>query len=84
MTYKAYIDNIKQKTGKGPEDFRAAARKLGLSEHAELLKWLKSDCELGHGYANALILYIRHTADAKKKLAADAAMQRRKRTKRRS
>jgi len=76
MTYKAYIDNIRKKTGKGPEDYRAEAAKLGLSSHAELLKWLKSDCGLGHGHANAMILYIRHTDIARKKLAADAAQER--------
>jgi hypothetical protein len=27
MTYKAYIDNIKAKTGKTPEDFRKLAKK---------------------------------------------------------
>jgi hypothetical protein len=84
MTYKAYIDNIRERTGKGPEDFRAGAKKLGLTQHAELLKWLKSDCGLGHGHANAIILYIRHTELAKRKLAADAALERTGRAKRRS
>jgi hypothetical protein len=72
MTYKAYIDNILAKTGKGPEWYLAQARERGLSSHAELLKWLKSDCGLGHGHANAIILYIRHTDLARRKLAADA------------
>jgi hypothetical protein len=78
MTYKAYIDNIKKQTGKDPEDFRAEAKKLGLSKHADLLKWLKSDCGLGHGHANAIILYIQYPEDSKKKIAADAAKERTK------
>jgi hypothetical protein len=58
MTYKAYVDNIRAKTGKGLEDFRKLAKKKGLIEYGELLKWLKSGCGLGHGHANAIILYI--------------------------
>ncbi len=37
MTYKAYIDNIKAKTGKGPEYFQKLAKQKGLEKHAELL-----------------------------------------------
>jgi hypothetical protein len=31
MTFQAYIDNIKAKTGKTPEDFKAVAAKKGSS-----------------------------------------------------
>ncbi len=72
MTYKAYIDNIRTKTGKGPEWFQAEASRQGLSKYGELLRWLKSDCQLGHGHANAIILYIQHPDVARKKIAADA------------
>jgi hypothetical protein len=81
MTYKAYIDNIKAKTGKSPEDFRKLARKKGLVKYGELLKWLKSDCGLGHGHANAMILYIQNPVLAKQKILQDAKEQKsRKRT----
>jgi hypothetical protein len=72
VTYTAYLDNIKAKTGKDAEYFRAEAARLGLTTHAELLKWLKSDCGLGHGHANAIILYIRNPKIAKAKLFAEA------------
>jgi Domain of unknown function (DUF4287) len=72
MTYKAYIDNIKAKTGKTLEDFRKMAEAKGLVKYGELLKWLKSECGLGHGHANAIILYIQDPELARKKLAADA------------
>jgi len=72
MTYKAYIDNIKAKTGKDPQDFQALAREKGLVKHGELLAWLKSDCGLGHGHANAIIVYIQNPELAKKKILADA------------
>ncbi len=71
MTYKAYIDNIKAKTGKDPEYFQKLAKEKGLVKHAELLSWLKSDCGLGHGHANAIILYIKDPERAKKKLLED-------------
>ena len=79
MTYKAYIDNIKAKTGKGPEYYLEEAKKRGLEKHGELLAWLKSDCGLGHGHANAVILYIRNPTLAKKKMQEDAKKTRAKR-----
>ena len=53
MAYKAYIG--KAKTGKTPEDFRKLAKKKGLVKYDGLLT-CKSDCGLGHGHANAIIL----------------------------
>jgi hypothetical protein len=75
MTYKAYIDNIQAKTGKGPEYFLGEAKRLGLSKYGELLKWLKNDCGSGHGHANAMILYIQDPEVAKNKIKADAAKE---------
>ena len=76
MTYKAYIDNIKAKTGKDPDYFQALAKEKGLAKHGELLTWLKSDCGLGHGHANAIVLYIQNPELAKKR---SAKMQEKKR-----
>lgn len=75
MTFKAYLDNIQAKTGKAPDDFFALARKKGFVEndkivatHAQLLAWLKQEMGLGHGHANAMILYVRiRTNDPKVK-----------------
>jgi Domain of unknown function (DUF4287) len=72
MTYKAYLDNIRAKTGKTPEDYRKMAKEKGLAKYGELLDWLKNDCGLGHGHANAIILYIQDPELAKKKIAEDA------------
>jgi hypothetical protein len=80
MTYKAYIDNIKAQTGKTPEDFVALAKKKGfvkngevVAKHSELLSWLKGEeIGLGHGHANAIILYIQDPELAKKKILEDA------------
>ncbi len=72
MTYKAYIDNIYAKTGNTPEDYLKMSKEKGLTKYGDLLKWLKTDCGLGHGHANAIILYIQNPAAAKKKMAMDA------------
>lgn len=58
MSFQAYIDNIKAKTGKTPEDFRKIAAKKGLLEPGvragEIVSWLKKDFALGHGHAMAI------------------------------
>jgi Domain of unknown function (DUF4287)/Domain of unknown function (DUF5655) len=52
--FASYLENIKAKTGKTPDDFRALAAKKGLEKTGELVAWLKADFELGHGHANAI------------------------------
>lgn len=66
MTFKAYLDNIQAKTGKSPDEFVALAKEKNfikggkiVAQHSELLSWLKSEMGLGHGHANAMILYFR-------------------------
>ena len=58
MSFEAYIDNIKAKTGKTPEDFGALARKSGLlgreAKAGAIVAWLKKDFSLGHGHAMAI------------------------------
>ncbi|HEY0680207.1 MAG TPA: DUF4287 domain-containing protein [Chitinophagaceae bacterium] len=58
MSFQAYIDNIKAKTGKSPEDFKKLAEKKGLLrpdvKAGEIVAWLKKDFELGHGHAMAI------------------------------
>jgi hypothetical protein len=63
MSFQAYIDNIKTKTGKGPEDFKKLADKKGFTKNGklaagvkagEIVNWLKNDFELGHGHAMAI------------------------------
>ncbi|MEO5593770.1 MAG: DUF4287 domain-containing protein [Chitinophagaceae bacterium] len=63
MSFQAYLDTIKAKTGKGPDQFKKLAEKKGflkkgkLAENVkagEIVQWLKDDFELGHGHAMAL------------------------------
>jgi Domain of unknown function (DUF4287) len=63
MSFQAYIDNIKTKTGKTPEEFKKLAEKKGFLQKGEIkdgikageiVAWLKKDFNLGHGHAMAI------------------------------
>ena len=54
MSFQAYIDNVKAKTGKTPEDFAKLAGDKGLTKHNETVSWLKTEFALGHGHATAI------------------------------
>ena len=47
MTFQAYIDNIQEKTGMAPEDFKAAAEEKGLLrpdvKAGEIVGWLNEE-----------------------------------------
>ena len=68
MSFQAYIDNIKTKTGKGPDDFKKLADKKGFTKNGKLAEgvkagqvvdWLKKDFELGHGHAMAVFALLK-------------------------
>lgn len=46
------VANLKEKTGKSLEQWVAIARKQELAKHGEIVKFLKTEHGLGHGYAN--------------------------------
>ena len=46
------IANLKGKTGKSLDDWIAIARKSKRTKHGEIVSFLKSEHDLGHGYAN--------------------------------
>ncbi|MBK8934280.1 MAG: DUF4287 domain-containing protein [Chloroflexi bacterium] len=54
MSYQAYLDTIKAKTGKTPDDFRVLAAEKRLTRYSEVMAWLKADYGLGHGHANVI------------------------------
>ena len=58
MSFQAYLDNIKAKTGKSPADFKKELEKEGLlkpdMKATELVNWLKSKYGLGHGHSMAI------------------------------
>lgn len=68
MSFQAYIDNIKAKTGKGPDDFKKLAEEKGFTQNGkiaagikatEITNWLKADFELGHGHAMAIYALLK-------------------------
>ena len=67
MSFQAYIDNIREKTGKGPEDFARLAAERGFTEGGrlkkgvkagEVLDWLKADFDLGRGHGMAIVALL--------------------------
>ena len=68
MSFQAYIDNIKTKTGKSPDDFKKLAEKKGFLQKGkltptvkatEITDWLKKEFELGHGHAMAIYAILK-------------------------
>jgi hypothetical protein len=63
MSFQAYIDNIKAKTGKTPDDFKKMATEKEFIidgnlnpkiKATEITNWLKEEFKLGHGHAMAI------------------------------
>ena len=74
MSFQAYLNNIKAKTGKGPEDFKKLAEEKGFLldgqlrpgvKAGEIVAWLKQDFELGHGHAMAIYALFKGIKDEK-------------------
>src|SRR5271165_2895753 len=63
MTFQAYLDTIKEKTGKTPEDFRVLAEKKALLTDGvtagPIVAWLQEDFGLGRGHAMAIVQTLR-------------------------
>jgi hypothetical protein len=68
MSFQAYLDTIHQKTGKGPDDFRALAAQKGFTRSGTLapgvkagaiVDWLKQDFALGQGHAMAIVALLK-------------------------
>lgn len=66
MSFQAYIDNIQAKTGKSAADFRRMAAEKGFTDAGglkvkagEIIAWLKSDYDLGHGHAMAVVALLK-------------------------
>ena len=68
MSFQAYLDNIKSKTGKSADDFKKLAEKKGFLQKGKLnpgtkagdiVAWLKNDFDLGHGHAMAVYAFFK-------------------------
>lgn len=69
MTFQAYLDTIKAKTGKTPEDFRVMAEEKGLLadgvKAGPIVAWLSDDYGLGRGHAMAIVQTLRDATQPK-------------------
>jgi hypothetical protein len=72
VSFQAYLDNIKAKTGRSPADFTRLAEAQGFLKQGTLLKstkagdvvkWLKEDFGLGHGHAMAIFAVFKGKKD---------------------
>ena len=63
MTFQAYLDTIKAKTGLGPDEFLALAAEKDLLgdgvKAGPVMAWLKEEYDLGPGHAMALVSVFR-------------------------
>ena len=56
--------NLEKNTGKSFDAWMATARKKNFAKHGEIVAWLKSEHELGHGFANMIALRSRESAES--------------------
>ena len=68
MSFRAYLDTIRSRTGKSPDDLRRYAADKGWTEHGVLrpevkagavVADLKQTLGLGHGHAMAVVALLR-------------------------
>jgi hypothetical protein len=72
MSFQAYLDNIQSKTGRTPDDFLALGEARGFVEGGclkpdvkagQIVDWLKTDFDLGHGHAMAIFALFKGKRD---------------------
>lgn len=67
MSFQAYLDTIRAKTGKSPQDFRQMAEAKGIldpmAKAGVFIDWLAADFGLGRGHAMAIVAYLRGKKD---------------------
>lgn len=68
MSFQGYLNTIKDKTGKDPDDFRKLATKKGFYKNGvlvegvkagDVVKWLKMEFKLGHGHSMAIYALLK-------------------------
>ncbi|MEO6734628.1 MAG: DUF4287 domain-containing protein [Ferruginibacter sp.] len=76
MSFQAYINNIKERTGKGPDDFKKLAEQKGFTKSGEIkpgvkageiVAWLKEEFDLGHGHSMAIYALLKGIKDKNSK-----------------
>ena len=67
----AMIANLKEKTGKTLPQWLQVAKKSGLEKHGEIVKHLKSDHGMTHGFANLVAIKYREGSSGGAPAATD-------------
>ena len=52
---RTMIENLQKSTGKTFDEWKAIAASCGFTKHGEILKYLKDEFGMGHGYANFVV-----------------------------
>lgn len=60
MSFQAYLDAVELKTGKTPQQLIDEAKAKNITAHKDIIAWLKTDYDLGHGHANAIAYVIKN------------------------
>ena len=65
------IDNLPEKTGKSLEQWLKLLARQGLEKHGEMVKWLKSEHGVTHGFANLIAHSYRNSTGGESAGASD-------------
>lgn len=57
------IDNMPEKTGKSLDEWFEILSDSGLEKHGQMMKLLKGEFGVSHGYANTIVLIYRQQAE---------------------
>lgn len=71
QAFQTMIQNLKEKTGKSLEDWIKIAKATKLEKHGEIVKFLKTEHALGHGYANLIAHRLKGETEEGKAAADD-------------
>ncbi|MBS1790643.1 MAG: DUF4287 domain-containing protein [Acidobacteria bacterium] len=65
------IQNLKEKTGKSLDEWVKIAKAAKLEKHGEIIKFLKTEHGLGHGYANLVAHTLKNQSEEGKAAVDD-------------
>jgi len=68
---ESMIANMPEKTGKSLEEWKTVLKNVGLAKHGEMMKLLKGEHGVSHGFANTIVLLYRQDAEGGVKGEAD-------------
>jgi len=55
----SYFPSIEKKYGKPISHWKSILKKMKSAKHSEMVEVLKTDHEMGHGHANAIVAHFR-------------------------